>query len=166
MSLTISLDELFGYTEGERAKWERWFGSQTGAALAAPVQREGRFLTVWQLVDHIFLVEKRHTERLLNQSPLTEQSGVPEQDRAAMFAFGRAVRERLKAAVRSMSDAEAATVRDFLVQGKNYPLSPRKLAFHILLHEVRHWAQIATAVRNAGFAPPGEHDLFFSDALQ
>jgi uncharacterized damage-inducible protein DinB len=34
-----------------------------------------------------------------------------------------------------------------------------------LLHEVRHWAQIAAAVRAAGHPRPGDHDLFYSKAL-
>jgi uncharacterized damage-inducible protein DinB len=34
-----------------------------------------------------------------------------------------------------------------------------------LLHEVRHWAQIAAAVRMAGCTPPGDHDLFYAKAL-
>ena len=38
----------------------------------------------------------------------------------------------------------------------------RKLAAHILLHEIRHFAQIAYAVRVAGHEPPGEHDYFFA----
>ena len=45
-------------------------------------------------------------------------------------------------------------------------MTPRKLLFHILIHEIRHWAQIALAVRLAGFEPPGDHDLFFSTALR
>ena len=45
-------------------------------------------------------------------------------------------------------------------------MTPRKLLFHIQLHEVRHWAQVALAVRAAGYAPPGEHDLFHSTALR
>ena len=45
-------------------------------------------------------------------------------------------------------------------------MSPRKLLFHILIHEIRHWAQIALAVRLAGFEPPGDHDLFYSRALR
>ena len=44
-------------------------------------------------------------------------------------------------------------------------MTPRKLLFHILLHETRHWAQIALAVRLAGLEPPGDHDLFYSKAL-
>jgi uncharacterized damage-inducible protein DinB len=42
----------------------------------------------------------------------------------------------------------------------------RKLVFHILFHEIRHWAQIATAVRNAGFPPPGFHDFLFCDTME
>jgi len=45
-------------------------------------------------------------------------------------------------------------------------ISLDELLFHMALHEVRHWAQIAAAVRMAGFAPPGDHDLFYSRALQ
>jgi uncharacterized damage-inducible protein DinB len=40
-------------------------------------------------------------------------------------------------------------------------VSRRKLAAHILLHELRHWAQTAYAARVAGIQPPGEHDLLF-----
>jgi uncharacterized damage-inducible protein DinB len=36
----------------------------------------------------------------------------------------------------------------------------------LLIHETRHLAQIATAVRNAGFDPPGQHDFFFSAAME
>ena len=52
------------------------------------------------------------------------------------------------------------------VQGQTLALSPRKLLFHILVHEIRHWAQIALAVRLAGFDPPGDHDLAHSRALR
>jgi uncharacterized damage-inducible protein DinB len=45
-------------------------------------------------------------------------------------------------------------------------MTPRKLLFHILLHEMRHWAQIALAIRLAGFEPPGNHDLLYSTALR
>ena len=45
-------------------------------------------------------------------------------------------------------------------------LTPRKLLFHCLLHETRHWAQIALAIRRAGLEPPGNHDLFYSRALK
>jgi uncharacterized damage-inducible protein DinB len=56
--------------------------------------------------------------------------------------------------------------REFHFQDSSDVLTPRKFVFHILFHEIRHWAQIATALRNAGFVPPGDHDLFYSSAME
>ena len=73
-----------------------------------------------------------------------------------------------KAAVLLMSleEEDAAEIRQFDVAGQQYSLSARKLLGHILMHEIRHWAQIALAVRLAGLEPPGEHDLLYSRALR
>src|SRR5258706_14659365 len=165
MSLALSIDEFLAYTAGERVKWEQWFRAQPPAALEASVQRGARFATVWALMDHIFIVEKRHTQRLMQVSPLAQETGVAAMDAPALFAYGRAAREQLTAYMAALSDAEAARVRQFAMQTKTYSLTPRKLLFHIQMHEVRHWAQIAVALRNAGFKPPGDHDLLFSSAL-
>ena len=43
--------------------------------------------------------------------------------------------------------------------------SVRKIVFHVLLHEIRHWAQIAKMLRERGFVPSGNHDLLASSAL-
>jgi uncharacterized damage-inducible protein DinB len=40
-------------------------------------------------------------------------------------------------------------------------MSRRRLLTHILLHEVRHLAQVALAARTAGIEPPGQHDLIY-----
>jgi len=50
--------------------------------------------------------------------------------------------------------------------GRDYSLTPRKLLFHCLFHETRHWAQIALSLRRAGLEPPGSHDLFYSRAMR
>jgi uncharacterized damage-inducible protein DinB len=165
MSLTLSLDEFLAYTAGEHVKWEQWFRTQPPAALEASVQRGGRFATVWALMDHIFIVEKRHTQRLMQVSSLAQETGVTAMDAPALFAYGREAREQLQAYTTALSDAEAARVREFAMLTRTYSLTPRKLLFHIQMHEVRHWAQIAAALRNAGFEPPGDHDLLFSNAL-
>jgi uncharacterized damage-inducible protein DinB len=166
VSLSLSLEEFLGFTNGERARWEKWFSAHPRAALEASVQREARFPTVWGLIDHIFIVEKRHTQRLEGVSPLAEETGVAAMDAPALFAYGRAARQELSAYINSLSDAEAGRVREFRMLVGTYSLTPRKLLFHIQIHEVRHWAQIAAALRNAGFEPPGEHDLLFSSAMQ
>jgi uncharacterized damage-inducible protein DinB len=42
--------------------------------------------------------------------------------------------------------------------------TPRKIVVHVLLHEIRHWAQIATLLRLTGVTD-GFHDILFSPAM-
>jgi uncharacterized damage-inducible protein DinB len=163
MAIKITLDELLGWTAEERAKWLPWLTANP-AAMDVKVQPGGRFPTVGALIDHIFLVEVRHTLRLQGQDLPTE-SGVPANDITALFAFAARGREGVFRYLPTLSMDDLNKPRAVVVASGTYPLSPRKLLFHMALHEVRHWAQIAAAVRMAGFAPPGDHDLFYSKSI-
>jgi len=44
-------------------------------------------------------------------------------------------------------------------------MTRRRLVTHILLHEIRHLAQLAYAARLAGVEPPGQHDIFYFDGF-
>ena len=164
MPLAIAFEELVRYTNGERDKWRGWF-TINPAAIDAPVQPGGRLPTVGRLIDHIFLVERRHLQRLTAQ-PLSDSTGLTGNNAAPLFDYGASVRRELEQFVGDLLDDDAETVRTFEVRDRKWPMTPRKLLFHILVHETRHWAQIALAVRLAGFDPPGDHDLFFSKALR
>jgi uncharacterized damage-inducible protein DinB len=166
MSLSLGIDELVGYTNEERAKWQRWFAGQPPAALDATVQQEARFPTVRSLIDHIFLVEKRHTQRLSDLSEVDSETAVARPDIEALFRYGRAVRAELEHFIQVTPDARLTRQREFRFRDTSLTISPRKVVFHIFFHEIRHWAQIATGVRNAGFIPPGDHDLLFSSAME
>jgi uncharacterized damage-inducible protein DinB len=163
MPLTLSLDEMLAWTAEERAKWLPWFKANP-SALGVVVQPGGRFATVAALVDHIFLVEVRHTRRL-QRLDLPGQTGVDAHDIDGLFRYAARGREGVHAYVETLGAEDAATPRDVVVQSGTLSMTPRKLLFHMALHEVRHWAQIASAVRMAGLAPPGDHDLFYSKAL-
>src|SRR5262245_39943728 len=131
MAVSLAFEELLGYSDGERAKWEAWFAAQPAAALDVPVQREGRFQTVWALLDHIFIVEKRHTQRLRGTQPLATETGVGRGDCAALFAYARAARADLLNLAHTLGEAEVAQPRDFDVRGTSFRMTPRKLLFHI-----------------------------------
>jgi uncharacterized damage-inducible protein DinB len=163
MPPTITFDELVRYSNGEREKWRRWLAERP-AALDATVQAGGRLPTVGKLIDHIFLVERRHLQRLTSQ-PLSDTTGLTGNNAAPLFDYGASVRRELEQYVADLNDDDVDTMREFEVREKKWPMTPRKLLFHILLHETRHCAQITLAVRLAGFEPPGDHDLFFSNAL-
>jgi uncharacterized damage-inducible protein DinB len=164
MALVLAYEELLRYTNGERDKWRRWLGEHA-SAMDAPVQPGGRHPTVGKLIDHIFLVERRHLQRLTGHPP-SERTGLTGNNAAPLFDYGASVRRELDQYVGDLDDDIADQVRTFVVRDTPWPMTSRKLLFHILLHEIRHWAQIALAVRLAGFPPPGDHDLFFSKALR
>jgi|SRR5688572_30609870 uncharacterized damage-inducible protein DinB len=164
MPLTMSYEELLTYTGGERDRWRAWFAAHP-EAMDAAVQPGGRLPTVGKLIDHIFLVERRHLQRLTGD-PLSHQTGLSGSNAPPLFDYGASVRRELEQFVRVLADEAADEMRSFEVREQRWPMTPRKLLFHILLHETRHWAQIAMAVRLAGFEPPGDHDLFFSGAMR
>jgi len=162
--LALGFDELTRYTDEERARWRRFFAVHPEAVELA-VQPSSRFPTVGQLIDHIFLVERRHLQRLRGEA-VAEKTGLTGNNAPPLFDYGASVRRELEQFVRQLEDDEADQVRTFHVRNQPWPMTPRKLLFHILLHEIRHWAQIALAIRLAGLEPPGDHDLFFSRALR
>jgi uncharacterized damage-inducible protein DinB len=162
--ISLAFDELLRYTNAERDKWRTWFAAHPGAMEVA-VQPGGRLPTVGRLIDHIFLVERRHLQRLTGM-PLVESTGLTGNNAPPLFDYGSSVRRELEQFVADLDSDVADEMRAFDVRDRRWPMSSRKLLFHILLHEIRHWAQVALAVRLAGLEPPGDHDLFYSPALR
>jgi uncharacterized damage-inducible protein DinB len=161
----LTFDELLRYTNEERDKWRGWFGAHP-EALAVEVQPGGRYPTVGALIDHIFLVERRHLQRLRGAA-LDTTTGLSGRHSPPLFDYGASVRRELDQFTSELDDEAADEPRKVTVQsGGEFMITPRKLLFHCLLHETRHWAQIALAIRRAGLDPPGNHDLFYSKALK
>ena len=161
----LTFDELTRYTNEEREKWRSWFIAHPDAMELA-VQPGGRHATVGALIDHIFLVERRHLQRLRG-TELDTRTGLSGHHSPPLFDYGASVRRELDQFTSELDDEAADHPRKITVQsGGEFMMTPRKLLFHCLLHETRHWAQIALAARRAGLEPPGNHDLFFSKALK
>jgi uncharacterized damage-inducible protein DinB len=162
--MDLSFAELERYTQEEREKWRDWFVSHP-EAMEIDVQPGQRFSTVGALIDHVFLVERRHLQRLRGAAP-DNKTGLSGHHAATLFDYGASVRRELAQFVEELDDEAANHPRTFTVQTGEFVLTPRKLLFHCLLHETRHWAQIALAIRRVGLDPPGNHDLFFSKAFK
>jgi len=163
--MNLEYNELLRYTQEERDKWRLWFTAHP-EAMEVELQPGGRFGTVGSLIDHVFLVERRHLQRLTGV-PLDSKTGLSGRHVAPLFDYGASVRRELEQFADDIDEDVADEPRTFTVQsGGDVVLTPRKLLFHILLHETRHWAQIALALRRAGLEPPGNHDLFYSRAMK
>ncbi len=159
MSVTAGLPELLVYSDHERAKWRAWFEADP-SRLDLPFQPGERFPTLGSLLDHVFLVERRHLSRMEGATP-PDSTGVAPGDLSALFEYADLVRADFRQFVTDIDDADAAQTFTFTIPTGTHTMTRRKLATHVVLHEVRHLAQIAFAARAAGIAPPGEHDLFF-----
>jgi uncharacterized damage-inducible protein DinB len=160
MSVPVQFDRLMDYVAHERGKWKAWLEADP-SRLQLPFQPGGRFPTVNSLIDHVFWVERRHLSRLQG-APLVETTGVAAGDLAGLFSFGEQAHADLRAYVSGLSDDQANEVMAFTIPTGPVSVVRGKLALHILLHEIRHMAQLAYVARLAGIDPPGHHDYFYA----
>ena len=161
--IDLHLDELLAWTEEERGKWEAWFPAHPEAlALVLTGDRVG---TVAGLIGHIFEAEQRQSHRF-GGGPVPERKDPPGGSAAELFAAGRRSRAFFRESVSALSAADWTAVLTFDTASGPITATKRKLALHLPLHEIRHWAQIARTVREHDLAPPGRHDLMFSDVMK
>lgn len=161
MSVAVSLEALLAYSDHERRKWRDWITADPGR-LRLAFQPGGRFPDVSSLLDHLFLVERRHLARLQGGTP-PAATGVAPGDARALFEYADLVRADFRAYLAAMSEEDAGTTMTItgLQSSGDISMTRRRLATHILVHEIRHLAQVAYAARLAGHEPPGQHDLFY-----
>src|SRR5687767_3034609 len=140
MSLAVTLDELLDYSDHEREKWRGWVAADV-SRLQIPFQPGGRFATAGTLLDHLFLVERRHLARLQGATP-PDATGLAPGDWKGLFDYAALVRADLRRFIADL-DAQAGTgTLTFSVQsGGTFTMTRRKLLTHVVLHEVRHLAQ-------------------------
>ena len=163
MSVQYRLDDLLNYSDYERGKWRQWIAKDP-RVLEIPFQSGGRFPTIGALLDHIILVERRHLARLQGSTP-PEATGVPPGDWTALFEFADLVRSDFRRYLADLDETRAAESMTITIPIGAFTFSRRKLAIHMVLHEIRHFAQMAFAARIAGTAPPGEHDILFYSGI-
>ena len=165
MSLGVTFSDLLAYTDWERNKWGSRFTKHGPNALAIGVgpHGDGRFATVGEMVRHIFSAELRYVERLSN-APLTNTALIPADSADALFRFGQESRERLQSFVTSYPAQAWDVAQEFTLGQHVITATPRKIVLHILVHEMKHWAQIATLLRLEGLT--GDfHDVLFCPVL-
>ena len=165
MTVGLSLIELMEFTEWERNKWHDWLRGHGDAVLANSIgpHGDGRFQTIGDLIKHIFIAEKHHIERLSNR-PLTDPDSIPNDSIEQIFQFGRRSRKDLEEFVKVHPAEDWDVPREFEILNNLVSVTPRKFVVHILTHEIRHWAQIATMFRLNGLAG-GLPDFLFSPVM-
>ena len=161
MSFALPVTQLLQYVNEETDRWRDFFDTSP-QALDVKVSIAGT-KNVREMLLHIFAVELRYAERLLDVAEVTPYEAHTDLSPSALFAAGDKARKMLAEYLAKASDLD--TVISFPTRSFGTLIaSKRKIAIHMLLHGVRHWAQLATALREAGYEQ-GRHDFIFSNVM-
>jgi len=165
----LSFGELLDYSAEESNHWRDFF-RQHPDALDLPCDIAGT-KTVREVVFHIVAVQMRYAERLLNM-PVTEfetlatkiAQGEPGEE---LFALSRKSLEDLRSFAIAANDADWDGTLTFPTRSAGELTASRlKIFIHALLHGVRHWAQLATHLRQKGYKQDLMHDFIASGVIR
>jgi uncharacterized damage-inducible protein DinB len=165
----LTIDELLDYTDEERAKWKDWFTAHGNDPLkfATPMDVHP---TLGALILHCFWAELFYAHWIGGDIPTEDQMRKQSESVSAgkadeVFAVGQSARKAMRELTSALSEEDWNRIHEIEGRGVRLEGPARKLIAHILVHEMRHWAQIAVLVRQHDLAPPGEHDLLFSKSF-
>ena len=117
--------------------------------------------TVGGLLQHIVAVELRYAEQLSGLPP-TEYAAIPFDSAAAIYATHDRAMKMYRELLASDLDWDAKF--DFVTRSMGPMRASRKtILFHALMHAIRHYAQLATLVRQHGIKPAWPMDYLFMD---
>jgi uncharacterized damage-inducible protein DinB len=157
----LRYETLLELTSTEQHRWHDWFVERP-QAWAVPFAT-GRMATIGGVVTHIFAVELRYAERLLDRE-VTAWEDFRQTSIDDVFELGDNARGLLVQFLTSAPDSELDRVLTFqTLTAGTVTASKHKIASNVFLHGIRHWGQIATVLRQKGFADQWPHDLLLSD---
>ena len=157
----LRYETLLEFTSTEHHRWHDWF-LEHPEGWAVPFAT-GRMATIGGVVTHIFAVELRYAQRLLDQE-VTQWEDFGQTSIEDVFELGDNARAQLVDFLTSAPESELDRVLTFqtLTAGA-ITASKHKIASNIFLHDIRHWGQIATVLRQNGFANQWPHDMLLSN---
>jgi uncharacterized damage-inducible protein DinB len=160
----LSFGELLDYASEETNHWRDWFVKNPNT-LELPCDIAGT-KTVREVVLHIAAVQMRYAERLLNL-PITEFDELGSKSATELFALAQKSAEDLRSFAVAANDADWDGALTFPTRSAGtLTASRRKIFVHALLHGLRHWAQLATFLRQQGHKQDWQHDFIFSNVMK
>jgi uncharacterized damage-inducible protein DinB len=164
MTSAITLDELLAWNHESAAFWKGHLEANP-ALLELPCGIGGA-ANVQEFVRHIWAVELRWSQRIADLPELAKGD-----IRAGPLDVLFGLHERAEQILRTLLEDPAQdwektmTLNYDWLPARARTSSRRKLVAHALFHSQRHWAQLATLVRTAGFPSEFKGDLLLSSAL-
>jgi len=165
-SVGISFADFLRYNESEALKWRGWLESQPTALLDLPFGNPAQHMgNVREMIWHIFITEWVYA-CVLNGESFDGWDRFKRESIADLFAIGEEARTGMRKYLAAATEAAAASTVTLSAQGFTVAGSARKFATHAFVHSLRHWAQLATVVRQHGHETGWPHDFVLSDAVE
>lgn len=164
MTAAISVEELLTWNQQSAAFWKAHFDANP-ALLELPCGIDGA-PNVQELVRHIWMAELRWAQRVASL-PILARENLPKGPLEALYGLHLQATQIIRSLLSSPShDWEKIFTLEYdWLAPELQSASRRKLVAHALFHSQRHWAQLTTLVREAGFPSAFQGDLIFSPAL-
>jgi uncharacterized damage-inducible protein DinB len=161
----ITFDELLLHNEEETERWHEFFRRHPEALdirIDIAQSEDVRAMLV-----HIMAVDLLYTERIQGITRANVSlSDFPSGSVDELFSTGAKARAAFRELLARYSEAEWNEVVEFgtktsgMLRG-----SRRKMFAHTMFHSMRHWAQLATALRQHGLKQDWQHDFIFTKVI-
>jgi uncharacterized damage-inducible protein DinB len=153
-------EEVLAWLEKNSEHWQSLL-TEHPEALALPCDIAGA-KSAGELLQHIVAVELRYAERLAGL-PITDYATIAFDSAASIYATHNRALTLFKEQLASR-DVDWDERIEFVTRTMGPARSSRKtVLFHALLHSARHYAQLATLIRQHGIKPGWPMDYFFMD---
>ncbi len=158
MPLSIPADDLLTWNDTSARKW-RDFTNANPALLALPCDIRDA-ATAAHLLQHIVAVELRYAQRLAGQ-PETDYANVPCDTADQIFTTHTSALDLLCPLLADPAYDWNSEIEFNTITAGRIRASRRGVLVHALMHSIRHYAQLATLVRQHGFKPDWPMDFLF-----
>ncbi len=145
----LSAEEMLAWNERTAQTW-RQLVEEHPEVLAIPCDIYG-VSTVGQLLQHVVAVETRYAQRLAGVTE-TPYDAIPYSNAAEIFGAHEAAMQGIRAELAKGGDWDAKMEFQTLTMGRARA-TRKTVFFHALMHSIRHYAQLATLVRQHGYKP-------------
>ncbi len=154
---SVGFSELLDHAQRESGRWHDWF-NQHSQALDVKIDIAGS-ATVRDLLSHIVFVDLLFSEWLLGESitPAAKidsarfTASIDKTSPDAIFSAAASALLKWRKVLGKTHDEKWDEMMTFPAATENMKASRRKCFMHAFLHGTRHWAQLATALRRAGY---------------
>src|SRR5215475_2702449 len=155
----LQFSEWLAYNEGETRQWREFFVNHP-QTLDLPLDIVD---TVRGLVQHIFAADLFFANAVLDiKMPVPRE--IPPASLEEIFRVNDEATQKIRQFLNSAKPEDWQTLVDLGFGGLK--ASKRKLLTQAFTHSLRHWAQIATFLRQQGFKQDWYHDFLMNDVME